>query len=73
MKDEGEEEVPDFKLDGKLLNYSYYLDPDADNLMTPDERDELDAEILNEIKNYQLIKKPYIEDVKVANCNKLCK
>jgi len=39
--------------------------------MSPDERDELDAEILNEINNFKSSKRPYLEEIKIANCNLL--
>jgi len=39
------------------------------DMLTPDEHDELDIEIINHIRKDLTPKTPYIEDVKVANCN----
>jgi hypothetical protein len=41
------------------------------SLLSLDEREELDAEIMNQVRDFKTSKVPYIEDIKVANC-KFC-
>ncbi|CAI2360928.1 unnamed protein product [Moneuplotes crassus] len=51
------QDIPDFKLD----------DPNKADFLSPDERDQLDAEIINEIKSNRALKRPYIEGISTAS------